>query len=165
MAKRKRDVSTVRGADPNWLEASEEVSAVSELDCGSAETHKDGSKGQKVANGDQTPKATSNGAYVGLPTQQGVTPRVQVVGATSAAPNRDGLVGKGVTNQLTASSSDQFGSSWSTEAIGWLGVAKVPDSEVTASTEAVPAEELEERHNQTLNAFWELLKRAGYEEL
>ena len=49
MAKRKRDVFTVREAVPNWFEASEEVSESSGLVCVSAETHEDRLKDQQVA--------------------------------------------------------------------------------------------------------------------
>ena len=165
MAKWKRDVFTVREAVPNWFEASEEVNEPSEVGCVSAEIHEDGSTGQEVANKGQIPRATLDETYVELPTRQEIAHRVQSADATSAAPSWVEPEGRGVASQATTGSTSQFGSTWSTEAIGWLGAAKALSPEVTNSTRAVPAEGSEERHNQTLNAFWDLLKRAGYEEL
>ena len=165
MDKWKRDVFTVREVVLNWFEASEEVSESSGSGYVSAENPEDRLKDQKAANGDQIPRSTSDDSYVELPPRQEVAPRVQSTSATSAAPSWVEPAGRGVANQATTSSTVHSGSSWSTEAIGWLGVAKVSSPEVTNNTEAVPAEDLEERHNQTLNAFWELSKRAGYEEI
>ncbi len=56
MAKRKRDIFTVKEAVPNWFEASEGVNEYSEASCKSVETYVDESTGQEVASGVQGAK-------------------------------------------------------------------------------------------------------------
>lgn len=51
------------------------------------------------------------------------------------------------------------------EAINWLGIAPAGGPEVTNNPVEVSAEGSEHEENTAVNAFWALLKQAGYEEL
>ncbi len=109
MAKRKRDIFTVREALPKWFEASEEVNEPSKVGSVSVEIHEFESAGQEVANEGQIPRATLDETYVELPTRQEVTPRVQSAEATPTAPSWVESEGRGVASQTTTGSMSQFG--------------------------------------------------------
>lgn len=165
MAKRKRDNFTTEEADSNRIDAREgtnERSVVGSTPLGAEADHL---TGPVTGYGVRATGVVPAGVHIDHPTGQAVNPDCWPCWSTSAATKETGSVGGTSTETATAGNEAQLDSTWTTEVEGWLASARTPLNERPARPVELQAEDSVERHNQTVRAFWALLKQAGYEEV
>ena len=165
MAKRKRDILTLREVVPNRFDGQEGANGRSEE--GSTSTAAEGvqSTGPVTGYGAEATGTVPTNVHVDSPTRQAANTEYRSHWATSAATGETSPWAGMVTKSATAGKEAQSDNTWAAEVEGWLAAVKTPRAEGSASPVGVPAEGPVERHNQPVDAFWALLKQAGYEEV
>ena len=103
--------------------------------------------------------------HVDPPTGQAVNTNCWPCWSPSAATRETGSLGGTIVEPTTAGNEARLDITWATEVEGWLASAKAPITEGPAKPVELQAEDSVERLNQTVKAFWALLKQAGYEEV
>lgn len=182
MTKRKRDIFTVIEAVPNWFEAGEGNTIISDTDAGSSnwagsrEGLVEYSAGEAVL--ERANQAASRGEIVDYEAGKAVpgkTNRVSshevlteygfgetTLGAAYVAP--DLRLFQGAYTEDTSSKDIQYQATLTNEVNEWLTAARPPVNRIEVESKLVTAEDSSDTRGQALNAFWSLLKTAGYEE-
>ena len=183
MTKRKRNIFTVLEAVPNWFEAGEGSTATpEETDKGAnwlpirkdstelvtgntGQTGSDWALGLEGSIGHGAGEKGSGGAdwasNLGGPTEQ-VDDEVSLRSAHVAPSWR---LYQRTDTETGPRSEVQPQPSWMAELNEWLKAPRPPVNPISNESVPVVIEELDDFRSRALNAFWSLLKTAGYEEV
>ena len=165
MAKRKRDNFTAEEVVSNRFDAREGTNERSGVGSTSLGAEADHPTGPVTEYGVRATGIVPASVHIDPPTGQAVDTDCWPCWSPSAATRETGSLGGTSTEPATAGNEAQLDSTWATEVEGWLASAKTPITERPARPVELQAEDSVERHNQTVKAFWALLKQAGYEEV
>ena len=171
MAKRKRNIFTVRESVPNWFEASEGTPRSSEEGNDPATIYVTDEQAKGVANRDHIYVAdgrvqkAANWDHTCV-ADEGITVAVgwdRPYVATSSI-NPQASVGGRVTIEGTGTNREaQPQPTLAAAAVEWLEAAKPPITGGSSLTKFTPGDNSNVERNHALNAFWSLLRDVGYE--
>lgn len=171
MGKRKRDAFTALESVPDWLESSEETPRPFEGEDDPTSLYVADGQSKEAVNGNQIYVADKEAntianwdqTYVAEEKPRGTADWNHLYAATSSG-DLQANEGSGADTEVTGTSREgQSQPTLAAAAVEWLEAAKTPVTGEGSQPELALAEESNIREHQALNAFWALLRQAGYE--